>query len=265
MEAAFTLIELLMVISILGLIAALAVPALKNMGKSNITISASRQLLDDVGRARQLAMSQRTTVYMVFVPSNYWESSPGMFNYKWWNSLTPGAQANATNLADKQLSGYTFVAAGQVGDQPGQHQWHYLMPWRSLPDGTFIAEQKFNSGSNQIASYNVLGFSYTNRIPFPTETNVPGVTPALPYLPYIAFNYLGQLTYDGRNLATHDEFIPLARGAVLPAINPSTKELQLGSPDVSETPPGNSSSSGYNMVRIDALTGRATLLYQKVQ
>ena len=68
---AFTLIELLVVISIMGLLAALAVPALKNLGKSNIQTSAARQLLDDVGRARQLAISQHTTVYMVFVPTNF--------------------------------------------------------------------------------------------------------------------------------------------------------------------------------------------------
>ena len=44
----------------------------KNLGKSNAALSASRQMLDAVGRARQLAIANHTTVYMVFVPANFW-------------------------------------------------------------------------------------------------------------------------------------------------------------------------------------------------
>jgi hypothetical protein len=36
-------------------------------------------------------------------------------------------------------------------------------------------------------------------------------------------------------------------------------------PQVTETPPGNSTNSMYNIVHIDRLTGRATLEYQRVQ
>ncbi len=258
--------ELLVVISILGILAALTVPALKNFGKSDVNISASRQLLDGVARARQLAISQRTTVYMVFVPTNFWETSPGVLNTAWLNNLNPAQKTAATNLFGEQLSGYNFAAYGAMGDQPGQHAWHYLAPWQTLPDGSFIALQKFvyaYTNVDQItgASYPIAPFRYTNNIPFPTETSTNGVS-----LPYIAFNYLGQLTTEQLTPVplTQDEFIPLAHGSVMPAINSNTKALTNGPPNVMEMPPGNSTNIAYNIVHVDWLTGRAVLEYHKM-
>src|SRR5208282_459333 len=102
---AFTLLELLVVISILGILAALTVPVLKNFGKSDATLGASRQLLDGVARARQLAMSDRTTVYMVFVPTNFWVDSTGVFpnnnGNSWWGNLPVSLKTAVTNLADR--------------------------------------------------------------------------------------------------------------------------------------------------------------------
>src|SRR5216110_3223149 len=59
-----TLMELLIVISIIGL---LSLPALKGFNRSNLIASANRQLLDDLAQARQRAISDRTTVHVVFV------------------------------------------------------------------------------------------------------------------------------------------------------------------------------------------------------
>jgi prepilin-type N-terminal cleavage/methylation domain-containing protein len=267
---AFTLIELLVVISIMGLLAALAVPAIKNLGKSSIQTSASRQLLDDIGRARQLAISQHTTVYMVFVRTNFW-MAPSFMNL-WWSKMTTAQRSVATNLCDKQLTGYTFVSLRSAGDQPGQGLPRYLAPWQGLPEGTFIAQQKFLLNASSvyyIPNYNptvpIYGFNTTNNIPFPTaDTPVSQIM----YLPYIAFNYMGQLTFDGQTLAWRDEYVPLAQGTVSPAIDAVTKIPVISAaspPSVTETPPGNSTNSMYRLVHIDRLTGRATLEYQRVQ
>ncbi len=264
----FTLIELLVVISILGIIAALTIPAVINFGKSNVNISASRQLLDSVARARQLAISQRTTVYMVFVPTNFWDI-PGTKNLNtvWFNppALTPAQQTAATNLCSEQLSGYNFLAYGAMGDQPGQHVWHYLGPWQTLPSGAFVALQKFAYAYTNLdkvsgVSYPIAPFRYTNSFPFPTETAATGVS-----LPYLAFNYLGQLVSEADASGNYsDAYIPLAHGSVLPAINPNTKALQFGDPDVLEVPPGNSTNISYMIVHINWLTGRAVLEHHRM-
>ncbi len=259
----FTLVEMLTVLAIMAIIAALAVPAFKNFGHADAMTAADQQMLNDVARARQLAIGQRTTVYMIFVPTNFWNTM----------SFAKRSMSATTNLCDKQLTGYTFAAYGQVGDQPGQHQWHYLAPWQSLPEGIFIAEQKFNEPTNRFytvtdplgsgKSYNIYGFNLSSIIPFPTETNsIPPFT--YPFVPYIAFNYLGQLTDDGQTVAPRHEYIPLARGSVLPGVDPNTKTFQLRPPQVYEVPPGNSTNA-YNIIEIDSLTGRATLAEPKIK
>ena len=272
---AFTLLELLVVIAILGILAGMTVPVLKNFRKSDATLSASRQLLDGLARARQLAVSERTTVYMVFMPTNFWANvwvdSGGNYTAA-WNSLPLDQRAAITNLLDKQVTGYTFVAQGALGDQPGRHAWHYLEPWQNLPDGTFIAWMKLTNSllttqpftiidstdpNDPGKSYRIYGFA-TNAIPFPTATNAPLI------FPFVAFNYLGQLTVDGQGMADRDEFIPLAHGSVLYSAN-EDKTLKFSSPDIAETPPGNSTNSSYNIVHVDRLTGRAVLEFQKLR
>jgi len=264
----FTLVELLTVLAIIAIIAALAVPAFKNFGHSDAMTAADQQMLNDVARARQLAMSQRTTVYMVFVPANFWAN------------LQPDSVKNSTattNLCDDQLTGYIFMSHGQVSDQPGQHQWHYLAPWQTLPGGTFIPLWKFpavppvtpaqpftfKDPIDPAKAFSVYPFDSANNFPFPAETNYPPDGSTL-FLPYIAFDYLGQLTDDGVDKANAHEYIPLARGSVLPAIDPNTKALVFGSPQVTEDPPGNSTNA-YNVIDLDPLTGRATLEEPKMQ
>jgi prepilin-type N-terminal cleavage/methylation domain-containing protein len=269
-RAAFSLIELLAVIAIMGLIAAMVGPTLAGYRKGDAMAAGTRQMLDAVARARQLAITERTTVYMVFVPANFWQT-PG-FSVA---TLSQPERTLVTNLVEKQFTGYTFLSLRSMGDQPGRYTPRFLSSWQNLPDGTFVPPWKFTYTlpgnylyriTNPINGqfFDVAGFQ-TNAFPFPTEQSFYRGPDTYITLPYVAFNYLGQLsTADGR-LVDRDEFIPLAIGSVTtPMAENRVALLGAGAPIARETPAWNSTNS-FNLIHIDRLTGRARLERQEVK
>ncbi|MEI7731265.1 MAG: type II secretion system protein [Verrucomicrobiota bacterium] len=232
--AAFTVIELLVVIGIIGILSYAAMPALKNIKKADSVKAASQQLIDDIAFARREAIRNRSTVYMVFLPNTGRITTAG---------LDPRYNLyRLTNILTKQYTGYALYTDRRLGDQPGQGSPKYLTEWKPLPQGVFIASNKFSTNyvvaSATARATNVFQFR-TYSIPFPYETNTTAKLPA------IAFNYLGQLA----SLST--EVIPLARGYV--TVKPWPASAVPG-----EDPAGNSSDPlKFNHVVIDGLTGRA--------
>src|ERR1051326_1505132 len=268
---AFTLLELLTVIAIIGILAAIALPTINNF-KPDMAGVAGRQMLDAVNRARQLAISQRTTVNMVFVPASFW-TDPA-YNAGW----SQVDLDKAKKLFDKQLIGYNYVSLRSVGDQPGRPAPRYWSSWKTLPQGALIPLQKFvwnnraspvpvlniYTNGNPAPAFQVFGFNTNNNIPFPSEDTPPkpgGSLPVYVTLPYIAFNYLGQLVDAHNQPLKANELIPLAKGGV------GSGQDAAGNPHppaVVEQPPGNATNS-YNLVNIDWVTGRARIERPQIQ
>src|SRR5260370_25072480 len=126
---AFTLIELLVVIAIIALLAGIGAPLLRGLNKSNAIVAANRQLLDDLAYARQRAISDHTTVFVLFVPPCPWLA---------FNPPAPSgcpAQLNQlniqlTNLFGGQYTTYALFALHSIGDQPGRPSPRYLTSCR---------------------------------------------------------------------------------------------------------------------------------------
>lgn len=274
--AAFTLIELLTVIAIIGILAALVGPTLSRFRKGDAMLSGTRAMLNAVDRARQLAVSRHTTVYMVFVRTNFWDDFGARSKANFLAALTPDEKVAVTNVLGKQLTGYNFISLRQVDDQPGVNTPQYLASWQSLPPGSFIPVWKFALSTNEYVRitdhvtgqfYDVYGF-LTNRFPFPSESAAFPVPPDyktnFTVLPCVAFNYQGQLCHDDGAPLGHDVFIPLAHGSVMEPLSGGTKMPMFEPATAVESPPNNSINN-YNLIRIDWLTGRAQLERQEVQ
>jgi len=244
LRRAFTVLEMLVVITIIGLMAAIALPHLPGMTRANSMTTALQQMLGDCALARQLAMSHRSTVYMVFVPP---------YSAAW--PAAPGNEGNSyTNLLAHQYSAYALVSLRSVGDQPGMATPQYLTEWKALPDGVFVAPWKFtNTSSLTVCSTNTLtGVIVTNNVnPFPT--GIPFLFPSVDaapctmLLPYIGFNALGQLT------TNNDEYIPLSRGSVFYPVGSGATPAMAN-----EAPPGNAVNN-CNLIHLDWLTARAKI------
>lgn len=205
---AFTLIEMLVVLGIIGILAAMTLPSFKKAGKGNVTESASRQLMDDLAYARLKALGTRTKVYVVFSPDYdwflNWVASGTLNSSTTTNYLFNNSAAN--NVIGGQLTSYALYSPRSVGDQPGQNTPRYLTDWRPLPDGVYIPPGAFRHGG---IFHNVPAAPASPLIagPIPVD-DAPGAT-ALP-LPFIAFDEQGRLFGRNTNIT-----ISLVEGSIM--------------------------------------------------
>ena len=252
---AFTLLEMLIVIAIIGLLAASSVPAIRALTQTNTVAAGHRQILDDLGLARHLAMSGRRVVYLVLVPP----TMADQFRRVSTDNLITAkerdlAMRQLTNLVSSQFTGYALFTRRTAGDQPGRERPLYLTAWKQLPDGMIFGTNVFvDLGKNWLTVASTAGI--VNRplpyawFPFPFE-NSPDMR-----LPYVAFDARGRLYYEGGVLPSQPgESIPLMRASVFYQKDTRGQYVLNSRPDLAFTEHNETNRMN---VRVDWLTGRA--------
>jgi prepilin-type N-terminal cleavage/methylation domain-containing protein len=247
----FTLVEMLMVLVIIGLIISIALPGLKGLKRTNVEANANRQLLDDLALARQRAIVGRTTVHVVFVPTN-------IFNID-FSSLPQQERNNVDRLKAGLFTTYALFVERSLGDQPGQPNYKYITSWKSLPEGMMIRETEFNDQDPPDIWRGI--FPTETReflhllLPFPSANGINAL------VPQIAFGPHGGLVDDKGNRILDDEVIEVTRGSIFFDRDPSGIITGVDA----KGPPNYNPVEDRNWIRIDGLTGRAKVDRKEIQ
>jgi prepilin-type N-terminal cleavage/methylation domain-containing protein len=229
---AFTLIEMLVVMVIIGIIASLAAPSFTNMGAGNAMLAGTRQLADDLAFARARAIANRGEVYVMFFPQLTYlpiTNQPNYFSFFLTNTL-------ANDRLGGQCIAYAMFSKRSLGDQPGRPTQKYVIDWKTLPDKIFIDPQWFtnvNIFSNAAPPNPSAGFPTPAEL-FPCISDMDGLAnvPTLPF-PFIAFDAQGRLK-DFKNPVR----IPISLGSVsIKRSGGATGSYFLVNTDAQERPP----------------------------
>jgi len=278
--SAFTLLELLVVVAVIGLLAGITAPAIRGMVQGKTLSSGHRQLTDDLNRARQEALRLRTTVYVVFAPTNVWQSRLSLdtqIESMISSQLAPQrfreqALRSFTNIALGVFHSYALLVEREIGAQPGRNHTRYLGPgWQTLPEGVILSPKLFFPTPLAPTDRRDLAIHELPQRPFRFPlAEFPGDTLPPIAMRFVAFGPDGRLaieemnrywTLNGRpelQLPPMSEFaLGVGQGSVFISRGADGRIDPSVVPDAIETPRDNATN---NRVIVSSLTGRSRIL-----
>lgn len=183
----FTLVELLIVMTIMGILAAVLIPSFSGLNKNYTLLKAGQDIGGQVAIARSYAMANHCTMALVFIQKKDLDKLPDYKGKKESSSLINfyNRACRIALVVKNDAGNYEFV------------MWKPDSNWKILPENTFIAEDDYEfEMSSPLKNVRIGDFIRSYKpLPNENETNITTDTKR-----YIVFNSDGQLVIDGNTV-----------------------------------------------------------------
>jgi len=251
----FTLVELLVVVSIMLLMLKLLLPSLKGLMGGTDASMARSQLIGDLNSARTLALRNGSDVYVVFMPmaSDIKNISIDP-NYNVWPEVADYLRNGEGNfiLAEQSISYAIYAKESQYSP----YDWY--TNWKRLPQGFYFG----GKGLDDI--WMSAGTADPNKrlsVPNLKKGHGRGVGNGRRiYLPYLRYNAKGELSSSENTggMAMRDFYLSIKEGGVLPPAKDVNGTYALEDSERDE--PSVAANKKSVWLQVNGLSGRADAL-----